>query len=372
VTDPLASGSLDGPLSAAASPASVLRPEVLAQSAYHVPDARGLVKLDAMENPYPLPKVVREAMARRLADVAVNRYPDAACHELKQRLRAAAGVPADAGLLLGNGSDEIIQMLALAVARPGAVILGVEPSFVMFRLLAGLAGARWVGVPLRADFSLDETALQEAIERHRPALALLAYPNNPTGNLFDRAVLERVIARLPGLAVVDEAYQAFAGDSFADALARFPNLLVMRTLSKLGLAGLRLGYLMGSPAWIGELEKLRLPYNINALTQAAATAILEHPEVLEVQAAALRAARGELAAALERLPGVTVFPSAANFLLLRVKSAPRVFDALKARGVLVKLADGSHPLMEQCLRVTVSTPEENRLFLQALDESLLS
>jgi histidinol-phosphate aminotransferase len=354
------------------SPASVLRPEVLALSAYHVADARGLVKLDAMENPYPLPGPVLEAVARRLAGVEANRYPDAGCAELKQRLRAAALVPDGAELLLGNGSDEIIQLLALAVARPGAVILGVEPSFVMFRMLAVAAGARWVGVPLRPDFGLDEPALNEAIDRHRPALAFLAYPNNPTGNLFDRAALERVVARLPGLAVVDEAYHAFAGDSFAGALGRFSNLVVMRTLSKLGLAGLRLGYLMGPAAWIGELDKLRLPYNINALTQAATTAILEHAEVLDAQATALRASRTDLAGALANLPGVEVFPSAANFLLLRVKDALAVFAGLKQRGVLVKLLDGGHPLLAGCLRVTVSTPAENRLFLDALAASLVA
>ncbi len=372
MNDPLVGVPLPADPASAVSPASVLRPEVLSRSVYHVADALGMVKLDAMENPYPLPEALREAVGRRLAAVAVNRYPDAHCDELKQRLRMASNVPPDCELLLGNGSDEIIQLLGLAVAGPGAVILGVEPSFVMFRLLAVAAGARWVGVSLRADFSLDEAALHDAIERHRPALALLAYPNNPTGNLFDRAALERVIARMPGLVVVDEAYQAFAGDSFAGALQHHSNLLVMRTLSKLGLAGLRLGYLMGSPVWINELEKLRLPYNINALSQAAATAILERADVLEAQAAALRAARGELSYALARLPGVTVFPSAANFLLLRVKAAPRVFAGLKERGVLVKLADGSHPLLEGCLRVTVSTPEENRLFLHALAESLLS
>jgi histidinol-phosphate aminotransferase len=368
VNDPVAGASPAGPV----SPATVLRPEVLALSAYHVADARGMVKLDAMENPHPLPEAVREAVARRLSGVAVNRYPDAACTELKQRLRDAGLVPDGAELLLGNGSDEIIQLLALAVARPGAVILGVEPSFVMFRMLAVATGARWVGVPLRPDFGLDEPALLEAIDRHRPALAFLAYPNNPTGNLFDRTALERAIARLPGLAVVDEAYHAFAGDSFAGAIGRFPNVVVMRTLSKLGLAGLRLGYLMGPAAWIGELDKLRLPYNINSLTQAAAAAILEHSEALDAQAASLKASRTELAAALARLPGVAVFPSAANFLLLRVKDAPAVFAGLKQRGVLVKLLDGGHPLLAGCLRVTVSTPAENRLFLDALAASLVA
>lgn len=350
----------------AVSPEALIRPEVLAMTAYHVADARGMVKLDAMENPYRLPESLRAEVAKLAADAALNRYPDPGGAELKRRLQAVMGVPEGMALMLGNGSDEIIQVLTLAVAKPGAVVMSVEPTFVMYRLLAVAAGLEYVGVPLRPDFTLDGNALLAAIERHRPALLWLAYPNNPTGNLFDRELLERVLDAAPGVVVLDEAYHAFAGTSFLPELGGRPNLLVMRTLSKLGLAGLRLGFLAGPPAWLNEFDKLRLPYNVNVLSQLVCEAVLTHPDVLDAQARSLVQARGELATALAAIPGVTVFPSAANFLLFRIANAPAVFQGLKARGVLVKNLSGAHPLLADCLRVTVSSPEENRVFLDAL------
>ena len=180
-------------------------------------------------------------------------------------------VPDDMELLLGNGSDELIQILALAVNRPGAVLMSVEPSFVMFRMVATSTGIRYVGVPLTPEFSLDAAAsAAPPCANTSPALTFIAYPNNPTGNLFDADAIRAVIEASPGLVVVDEAYHAFAGRSFLPELARYPNLLVMRTLSKLGLAGLRLGMLIGRPEWLSELDKLRLPYNVNVLTQRIA------------------------------------------------------------------------------------------------------
>jgi histidinol-phosphate aminotransferase len=352
------------------SPADLIRPEILGLAAYHVQDATGMVKLDAMENPYALPGALRAEVAAAAAAAALNRYPDPDAARLKARLKAAMDVPAGAELLLGNGSDELIQMLALACARPGAVILGVEPSFVMFRLIAQWVGARYVGVPLRADFGLDPAALGAALEREQPALVFLACPNNPTGNLFDAAAVAQVVARAPGLVIVDEAYHAFAGRTFMPRLADHPNLLVMRTLSKLGLAGLRLGLLAGAPQWLDQLDKVRLPYNVNVLTQCVAEAVLGHADVLEAQAAAIRAERSRLAAALAARPGVTAFDSDANFILFRVPGAQRVFEGLKERGVLIKNLAGSHPLLENCLRVTVGTPQENAAFLAALDGAL--
>jgi len=352
------------------SPADLIRPEILGLAAYHVQDATGMVKLDAMENPYALPGALRAEVAAATAAAALNRYPDPDAARLKARLKAAMGVPAGAELLLGNGSDELIQMLALACARPGAVILGVEPSFVMFRLIAQWVGARYVGVPLRADFGLDLPAVEAALEREQPALVFLACPNNPTGNLFDAAAVAQVVARAPGLVVVDEAYHAFADRTFMPRLADHPNLLVMRTLSKLGLAGLRLGLLAGAPQWLDQLDKVRLPYNVNVLTQCVAEAVLGHADVLEAQAAEIRAERGRLAAALAARPGVTAFDSAANFILFRVPGAQRVFEGLRERRVLIKNLAGSHPLLEDCLRVTVGTPQENAAFLAALDGAL--
>ncbi|HSE00935.1 MAG TPA: histidinol-phosphate transaminase [Burkholderiales bacterium] len=354
----------------AKTPEDVIRDEVRALKAYPVPDATGMVKLDAMENPYPLPPELRGRIARLVEQAALNRYPDPSAPALKERLRRAFGVPDGMELLLGNGSDELIQTLALAARKPGASVLGVEPSFVMFRMIATFAGTPYVGVELRDDYTLDIEKLLGAVERHRPGLIFIAYPNNPTGNLFDARLIERVIEAAPGLVVIDEAYHGFSGESFLPRLAGYPNLLVMRTLSKLGLAGLRLGVLMGAECWIRQLDKLRLPYNVNTLTQLIAAVVLEYGSVLTDQAAAIKLERGRLLRELQRVPGVKAYSSDANFILFRISEAERIFDGLKRRGVLIKSLHGSHRLLADCLRVTVGTPDENAAFLTALTQTL--
>ncbi|QKT02895.1 histidinol-phosphate transaminase [Ectothiorhodospiraceae bacterium 2226] len=349
-----------------------VRPEIRALSAYHVPPAQGLVKLDAMENPYGWPPEVVDAWLERLRAVPLNRYPDPAGGALKEALRGVMAVPADMALMLGNGSDELIQIIAQAVSGPERVLLSPEPGFVMYRMIASFTGMRYVGVPLAADFALDRAAMLAAIEEHRPAVIFLAYPNNPTGNLFARADVEAVLDAAPGLVVLDEAYHAFADDSFMGDLGRWPNLLVMRTLSKVALAGLRLGLLAGPPAWLEEFDKLRLPYNVNSLTQASALFALEQWPMLEQQAAAIVRERAALLEGLARLPGVQVYPSRANFVLFRVPPgrADAVFQGLLQRKVLIKNLAGAGGVLADCLRVTVGTPEENRCFLDGLKEVL--
>ena len=346
-----------------------IRPEIRALAAYHVPDAAGLVKLDAMENPYAWPDAMRTEAAALLRDVPVNRYPDPQAAGLKAELRASLGLADDMALLLGNGSDEIIQMIVMALAAPGRAVLSVDPGFVMYRMIATFCGMRYVGVPLRRDdFGLDLPALLQAMDQVQPAVVFLAYPNNPTGNLFDADAVRAVIRAAPGLVVVDEAYAPFTDASFLGELGSHANLLVMRTLSKLGLAGLRLGLLAGPAAWLTEFDKVRLPYNINVLTQVSAAFALRHQAVLDGQTRAIRAERGRLAAELAGLAGLEVFPSDANFLLLRLtrRGAPDVFAGLRAAGVLVKNLHGAHPALADCLRVTVGTPDENDRFLAAL------
>lgn len=354
----------------AKAPKDIIREEILALKAYHVPDSAGLIKLDAMENPYSLPPEVQAEVTRVAGGAGLNRYPDPAAGRLKARLRAAMAVPDGMELLLGNGSDEIIQMLTMAVARPGATVLGVEPSFVMFRMIAGFCGLRFAGVPLRADFSLDLESMLAAVKTRAPALVFIAYPNNPTGNLFDAQALARIVEAAPGIVVLDEAYHAFAGASFMSRLGAYPNLLVMRTLSKLGLAGLRLGLIAGPAAWLDHVDKVRLPYNVGVLTQLVAEKVLAHPEVLAQQAAAIRGDRVRLGERLARMPGVEAFPSAANFILFRTEGAAGVYERLRAGGVLIKSLHGSHPLLENCLRVTVGTPQENGRFASALEQAL--
>ncbi len=225
---------------------------------------------------------------------------------------------------------------------------------------------RFVGVPLASDFGLDRDAMLAAVERERPALTFLAYPNNPTGNLFAVDDVAAIIRASPGLVVVDEAYAAFADASFLPRIAEFPNLLVLRTLSKVGMAGMRLGYAIAAPEWIAQLNKLRPPYNVNAFTQAAAVALLADAGWIDEQAATIRAERSRLAAALARLPGVTVFETQANFVLARVPEADRLYDGLKQRRILVKNVHSWHPLLANCLRITVGTPRENDALLAAL------
>ena len=349
-----------------------LRDEVLSAAAYHVADAAGMVKLDAMENPYTLPAHLQDELGRLAARAPLNRYPDPDASSLCAALKASIGVPDGMELMLGNGSDELIQVLALACARPGAVMLGVEPSFAMYPIVARACGLKFMSVPLRADFSLDGDAVIAALRRERPALVFIAYPNNPSGNRFDERAMESVIAAAPGIVVVDEAYHPFAQATFLPRLSEYPNLLVMRTLSKLGLAGLRLGVLIGAPDWIAQLNKLRLPYNVNVLTQLFAEHILKHDDVLREQAAAIRTSRAQLLAQLQQTPGVQAFPSDANFILFRVGGADAVFEALQRRGVLVKKLAGSHPALADCLRVTVGTPAENTAFLGALTSARAS
>jgi histidinol-phosphate aminotransferase len=354
----------------AITPESLIRPEIQALHAYHVPPAAGMVKLDAMENPHLLPPDLRDEIARLVADAAINRYPDAGAQQLKAGIGKVVGLPAGMEVLLGNGSDEIIQLLAMAVAKPGAVLMSVEPSFVMYKMIATFVGMKYVGVPLDENFSLDLNAMLGAIEREQPALVFLAYPNNPTGNLFDAYAVKRIIEAAPGLVVIDEAYYAFASDSFIPQLAHYDNLLVMRTFSKLGMAGLRLGFLAGSAAWLSQLEKLRLPYNVGVLPQLVAAKLLEHHDVLLAQAESIKQERARLLAALNATKGVRTYSSQANFILFRVAKATQVFEGLKQRNVLIKNLNGGHPALADCLRVTVGTQEENERFITALKESL--
>ena len=354
------------------SPRDLVRDEILAMRAYHVEPAQGMVKLDAMENPYRLPQELAARMGEVLAGVAVNRYPDPVAATLKERLREAMSIPAQLGIVLGNGSDELIQIVSLALARPGAAVLVPEPSFAMYRISAIAAGLEFVGVPLAGDFSLDEPAMMAAIASRRPALVWLAYPNNPTGNLFTREAILRIVAAAPGLVVVDEAYYAFSGGAtILDEVGRHPNLVVMRTVSKLGLAGLRLGLAAGPADWMGEFEKLRPPYNVSALNMAAAELLLAHGDVLLEQTRRIVAERGRLEAALDAMAGARRFASAANFVLVRVPDAAAAFEGLKARGILVRSFHGSHPLLANCLRLTVGTPDENAKLTEAL-ASILS
>lgn len=350
----------------------LIRKEIQALKAYHVADPGDMIKLDAMENPYAMPESLVDAWLEQVRQAHINRYPDPAARTLTSVLREYMGVPENNSILLGNGSDEIIQMMAMAMSKPGSKILAPEPGFVMYSMIATFCGMGYVGVPLKDDFSLDMPAMLAAIAEHQPALIFLAYPNNPTGNLFDEADILQIIEAANGLVVIDEAYHPFACVSFMSRLGEFDNLVVMRTVSKMGLAGLRLGLLAGPEKWLGEFDKVRLPYNINVLTQVSAEFALRHGDMFEQQAAIIREQRDWLSNELGALSQLQVYPSRANFILVRVLEgdAQAIFECLKQQGVLIKNLHPAGGALAQCLRLTVGSPEENQALMVALGKCL--
>ena len=352
---------------------ALFREEILAMNAYSVANAEGYIKLDAMENPYSWPDALKQSWLAVLKDCPLNRYPDPEAKQLVQTLRVHEGIPENFPVLLGNGSDEIIQMLLMALTS-GANVLSTTPAFVMYRQISLSLGLNYYGVPLsRDDFELDLAAMLAAIKQYRPAIIFIAYPNNPTGNLFEPKAIEEIIAATDGLVVIDEAYAPFAGASFIDQIGRYDNLLVMRTLSKLGLAGLRLGYITGNPAIIEQLNKIRLPYNINSLTQLSADFALTHRALFDEQTQAICKHREQVYCQLNELDGITAYPSAANFILFKTRQglADSVYAEIKRQGVLIKNLNPQGGLLQDCLRVTIGTSEENQAFISALKHGLL-
>ncbi len=361
----------------APSPLTFIRSDVQGMHAYAVQDSRGMVKLDAMENPYTLSPLLQAKLGVALGAVSINRYPALRVDDLKQALKSYVAMPAGCELMLGNGSDELISLLAMACLtakdKPKNTILAPLPGFVMYEMSAQLQGLDFVGVPLTADFELDEAAMLAAVAAHKPAITYIAYPNNPTANLWDAGAIKKIITRCNaygGLVVIDEAYQPFSSSTWLDEIRANPsaneNVLLMRTLSKFGLAGVRLGYMMGSKVLIDQIDKLRPPYNVSSLNAECALFALQHKDVFADQAVQICSERERLLAGLAVLSGVTPFKSDANMILVRFTDADATFSKLKAAGILVKNVSKMHPLLANCLRITVGTPDENTLLLKEL------
>lgn len=347
----------------------IITPQVLATKAYPVASVpEGMLKLDAMELPTDIPPHLRQAWIDTLATVSVNRYPPAHNEKLEQQLRSIFEIDASHDVLFGNGSDELIQIILLACARRDAVILAPAPTFVMYEVGAKFLDMRYVDVDTNADFSLDMDAMCSAIAQHNPAVIFLANPNNPTGCAYPLAQIEQIIQASRGLVVLDEAYFAYSAGTAKQFASQYDNVLVMRTLSKTGFAGLRFGYLFGRREWIEQLNKVRPPYNVNVLTQAAIGFALTHYVDIAQQAEAVKTEREKLFATLSTWKECKVIPSEANFLLLQVPDADNWFLQLKAQGVLVKYLHRAHPLLQNFLRLTVSNAQENAQLLAALEK----
>ena len=350
--------------------ANFIRDDIKAMSAYQIADLpEGFIKLDAMESPYHpfarFPELSNEWL-RLIAQAPIQLYPNPAASGLQETLRKAFDIPEAAAIALGNGSDELIQFLTLLVAQSGATMLAVEPSFVMYRHNAELYDMNYVGVPLNEDFTLDLPAVLSAIEKHQPALIFIAYPNNPTGVCFRRGEVEAIIRAAQGIVVVDEAYGAFSRDSFLPQAGSVENLVVMRTISKIGFAGLRIGYAAGSPAVMGELAKILPPYNMNQLSLATAKFALQHHDAIQTTIDILKAERERVFSELSAIGRLKTFPSEANSITVRVPDADALFNTLKENRILIKKLHGTHPLLAQCVRITIGSPEQNDAVLDII------
>lgn len=326
------------------------------------------VKLDMNENPLDTPQPIKDAVIEQLRGRRWTRYPELVPQLLLEKLSKFSAWPIE-GLIVGNGSNEVLKTILLAVAGPGVCVLVAQPSFSVYQHLVKITGAEYREVLLTPDLRFDVKAICR--ETRDADLTIVCVPNNPTGTTLDPDAIRDILRSTSGLVIVDEAYHEFSGTTAFELLKDFPNLILLRTFSKaMAMAGLRIGYLIGDPAIVAELAKTKLPYNLNFVSIAAAEAGLDHIHLLRANVRRIINLRMALEAQLKELPGVETFPSGANFILFRTPlPAPVLFESLYAQSVLIRDVSKA-PLLDRCLRVTVGTEEENAMFVAALEKSL--
>ncbi len=356
---------------------ALFRPELAELSPYRVPPAPPAVKLDANESPWPLPPDARARIASVMHATDIHRYPDGRATKLRNALARGLGGSADE-YVLGAGSDELIALLATAMAKPRAgaqraVVVFPEPTFVMYGVTSKVHGWTTIGVPLDDAWDLDADAMADALERHSPNLVYYATPNNPTGACFSRARIESLIEAFPNtLHVIDEAYGAYSDQSFATLCEERPQCALLGTLSKIGFAGIRVGWVRLDEALAAELDKVRQPFNLNTGSQEVATlALTDLAPLLEDHVTTIVAERERLRVELERFDALHCYPSDANFLLVRVAGeVPTLCEALLSREIAVRQFPNGEPRLRACIRITIGTPEENGRLLGALEDIL--
>lgn len=340
-------------------------------SEYKIFDSKDMVKLDAMENPYDL-NIKFEIKGLSSGIVSLNRYPDADCKSLKNKLHNKYRLDNKYDLIIGNGSDELIQLICLAFLKKENVVLCPAPSFSMYKKISQVLDLQFEEVSLKEDFSLDIELMLKKIEEFDPAIIFLAFPNNPTGNLWDKNDIDLIIKKANGVVVIDEAYGSFSGESFISKMDNYENLLIMKTVSKIGLAGIRVGYLIGEDYIIKNINKLRLPFNINTLSQKISEFSVENSNYLENQTNDIIKLRELLISKMEGIDKIKVYKSKTNFILFKVLSgkADDIFKSLISKKILIKNMANT-PGLENYLRVTVGSEKENNLFIQSLKNSII-
>jgi histidinol-phosphate aminotransferase len=346
----------------------IVSKEIFEQNGYVAPEEIGTIKMDANENPFALQEPLKKKLLEEMSKVAFNRYPEAGAFKLRERFAQYFGVNKDM-IMLGNGSDELIQMLCLTLKGKVNGVLIPVPTFAMYKIIAINTGNKVVEVPLDKIFDLDIKTIVSKITPTFPALVFLSCPNSPTGNLFNRDKIEVIIKKSPGIVILDEAYNNFSGKTFIPLLEKYDNLVFLKTLSKLGLASIRLGFLIGNKNVIKQLDKVRLPYNVNSLSQIAANFFLDYQEEFDKQIAEIVKRREELYLGMKEIEGITPYPTQANFIFFNCAfDSNRIYTKLVAAGIVVKNLNAG--LTKNCMRVTIGNSKENEAFLKALKSAV--
>jgi histidinol-phosphate aminotransferase len=343
-----------------------MRADIQSISPYIVPKANDMIKLDAMESPFSLSNDLNNKYLTLLKNTNINRYPIADNTELKKTLSQLMNIPNDFGILLGNGSDELIQLLCLA-CNPKDYILSFEPSFVMYKIIAKLTHLNYLEINLTKNFEIDLESTLKSIKKYNPKLIFISNPNNPTGNQFKRKHIETIINSTNAMVVIDEAYYTYTDDNFLNDIYKYQNLILLRTISKIGFAGLRLGLIIGSKSTILELDKLRLPYNINSLTQISADFLLKQKDLINQNTKIINSERIKLSKELQNIKQIKVYPSTTNFILFKTDNANQLFETLKYNKILIKNLS-NNKVLKNCLRVTIGSCDENKTFLKIVKE----
>ena len=344
----------------------IIKEKIFKQEAYPIEERPCRIKLDANENPFTISPSLKKEMFEYLKTFSLNRYPDPGSPELRARFADYYGVDSTM-LLIGNGSDELIQILLTAFnsSPSGSVIIPI-PTFAMYRISALNAGHKVIEISLNDQYDLETGQILDNMSQNTPHLIFLSYPNNPTGNLFDREKIENILSKSNGIVVIDEAYFNFSGKTFLPDINKWENLVILRTLSKVGFAAMRIGMLIGQPSLIHELNKVRLPYNINTISQAAALFFIEHEDEFQRHIQQIIKSREELFSEMNDIENIHPYPSDANFILFSCATDKnRLYGSLLERGILIKNFT-SPGILKDCMRVTVGSNEENREFLGAL------
>ncbi len=334
-------------------------------SSYKVQDAKGLIKLDAMEAPYDISAGLKQKYLEKIEKVELNRYPDPEVKALNKIIKTKFNIIDNNGILFGSGSDELIQLLCMSCTA-NDVIMGFNPSFIMYDLIAQSTQLHYEPIALDGNYQINIAHSLKLIAKHKPKIIFIAYPNNPTGNLFNKQDIIKIIKNTDYLVVLDEAYYIYASDNFLSELNKYPNLIIIRTLSKLGLAGIRLGFLIANKDIIQQLNKLRLPYNINSLTQASAEFFLTNDTQIKTHIKKIIASRDAMVIAINKINGLNAFKSEANFILFKTKNPDKLFNYLLKNKVLIKNLS-SHKSLNNHLRVSIGTSYENKIFINLLE-----